>query len=70
MLREKRIGHLVMPMAQLLDDIRDLGGSFLVCAPCIRSRQIPPEALVDGAEVVAAARCIAEITTATNTLSY
>ncbi len=59
-----------MPMAQLLRDIRDLGGTFLVCGPCLKSRQIPPEALVDGAEVVAAARFVAEITSATNSLVY
>lgn len=59
-----------MPLAPLLNDIRDLGGAFLVCAPCIKSRQIPPEELVDGAEVIAAARFIAEITSATNSLVY
>lgn len=58
------------PMAKLMDDIRDLGGSFLVCGPCIKSRQIAAEELVEGAEVVAAARFVAEITSATNSLVY
>lgn len=59
-----------MPLTSLMNDIRDLDGKFLVCGPCIKSRDIAPEDLVDGAEVVAAARFVAEITSATNTLTY
>ena len=58
------------PMAELTRDIRDLGGSFLVCGPCMKIRHLSPEALVEGAEVVAAARFVAEITSATNSLVY
>jgi len=58
------------PMAELLKTVRELGATLLVCGPCIKSRQIPPEALVEGAEVVAAGRFIAEITSATSTLVY
>jgi uncharacterized protein len=59
------------PLAKLLDDIRDLGGLLLVCSPCLRSRGIAaPDDLVAGAEVVAAGRFIAEITSATNALVY
>ncbi len=59
-----------MPLINLMNDIRELGGKLLVCGPCINSRQIAPEALVKGAEVVAAARFVAEITSATNSLVY
>lgn len=59
------------PLAKLLADIRELGGKLLVCSPCLKSRGIAaPADLVDGAEVVAAARFIAEITSATNSLVY
>jgi predicted peroxiredoxin len=59
------------PLAKLLADIRDLGGTFLVCSPCLKSRGIAaPVDLVEGAEVVAAARFIAEVTSATNALVY
>jgi predicted peroxiredoxin len=58
------------PLAKLLADVRELGGSLLVCSPCLKSRAIAPADLVEGAEVVAAARFIAEITSATNTLTY
>src|SRR5574340_845976 len=58
------------PLARLLSDIRDLGGLLLVCGPCIKSRGIAADDLVEGADVVAAGRFIAEITSATNALTY
>jgi uncharacterized protein len=58
------------PLRELLTTVREFGGKFLVCNPCIKSRQIPEEALVEGAEVVAAGRFVAEITSATNSLVY
>jgi predicted peroxiredoxin len=58
------------PLAKLLADVRDLGGSLLVCGPCVKSRGITSDLMVEGAEVVAAGRFIAEITSATNSLVY
>jgi predicted peroxiredoxin len=59
------------PLAKLLADFRELGGTLLVCSPCLKSRGISaPDDLVDGAEVVAAARFVAEVTSATNSLVY
>ena len=29
------------PLAKLIDDVRELGGSLLVCAPCVKSRGSP-----------------------------
>jgi uncharacterized protein len=59
------------PLATLLTEARDLGAHLLICGPCIKSRGIDPATdLVPGAEVVAAARFIAEITSATSTLTY
>ena len=59
------------PLAKLLDDVRELGAQLLVCGPCINSRGIvAPDDLVEGTEVVAAGRFIAEITSATNSLVY
>ena len=58
------------PLAKLMRDFRELGGTMLVCGPCINSREIAATDLVEGAEVVAAGRFIAEITSATNSLVY
>jgi predicted peroxiredoxin len=59
------------PLAKLMKDFRELGGTMLVCGPCLKSRGLTgPDDLVEGAEVVAAARFISEITSATNSLVY
>ncbi len=58
------------PLAKLLADVRELGGHLLVCGPCLKSREIAAEDLVEGAEIVAAGRFVAEITSATNSLVY
>jgi predicted peroxiredoxin len=59
------------PLSKLMNDYKELGGKLLVCGPCVKSRQIDPDTqFVDNAEVVAAARFVAELTSATNALSY
>ncbi len=59
------------PLAKLMNDYRELGGKLLVCGPCVKSRQIDAATqFVENAEVVAAARFIVEITSATNALTY
>jgi predicted peroxiredoxin len=59
------------PLAKLMNDYRELGGKILVCGPCVKARQIDAVTqFVENAEVVAAARFIAEITSATNALTY
>jgi predicted peroxiredoxin len=59
------------PLAKLLADFIELGGKLFVCGPCIQARQITPDHhLVDGAEVVAAGRFVAEVTSAQATLVY
>ncbi len=58
------------PLAKLLADVRELGATLLVCGPCVNAREIKPEDLVPGAEIVAAGRFISEITSATNSLVY
>lgn len=58
------------PLAKLLADVVGLGGQLLVCSPCLKSRGITAEQLVEGAEIVAAGRFVAELAAATNALSY
>jgi predicted peroxiredoxin len=68
---EKVLAPEFPPLAKLMADFTELGGTLLVCSPCLKSRQlVAPDDLVPGAEVVAAARFIAEVTSATNTLVY
>lgn len=59
------------PLAKLMEDYRQLGGKLLVCGPCVNAREIDPATqFVENAEVVAAGRFVAEITSATNALVY
>jgi predicted peroxiredoxin len=58
------------PLGGLLETIHDLGGKLLVCSPCVKSRGLSEDDLVEGAEIVAAARFVAEVTSATNSLVY
>ena len=57
------------PLAKLVHDFQDLGGKALVCGPCVTSRGIG-DALISGAEIVAAGRFVAEITSAKACLTY
>jgi predicted peroxiredoxin len=60
-----------VPLAKLLATVLELGGKLLLCSPCLKSRGIAaPDDLIEGAEVVAAGRFIAEITSAHSTLVY
>jgi predicted peroxiredoxin len=58
------------PLGGLLESIVELGGKLLVCSPCVKSRGLSEDDLVEGTEIVAAARFVAEVTSATNSLVY
>ena len=53
-----------------LRTIHEMGGKFLVCSPCVKSRHLSEDDLVEGAEIVAAGRFVAEVTGADKTLVY
>jgi uncharacterized protein len=58
------------PLGELLETVKEMGGQLLVCSPCIKKRHLSENDLVDGAEIVAAGRFVAEVTSATNSLVY
>lgn len=58
------------PLGELLPVLVEEGAKLLVCAPCVQSRGLSAEDLVEGTEIVASARFVAEITSATNALVY
>ena len=58
------------PLGDLLETIKEMGGQLLVCSPCLKKRHLSEDDLVDGAEIVAAGRFVAEVTSATNSLVY
>lgn len=58
------------PLKELVDSFVQLGGTILVCGPCIQERQITPDMLVETAKPIKAARVVMELLEASATLSY
>ncbi len=59
------------PLKELLDIYLENGGKFLVCGPCVKSRQIDPaNEFIEGAIVVNAATFVKECAEATNVMVY
>jgi predicted peroxiredoxin len=58
------------PLIELLDSVAEMGGRLLACSPCLGPRAISSEDLIEAAEIIGAARLIAEVTSATTTLNY
>ena len=58
------------PISELLPVLLEAGSKLLVCSPCIKSRGLVPEDFVEGSEIVASARFVSEITSASNCVVY
>ena len=58
------------PLKGLVVSFVELGGTLLVCSPCIQERQITPDMLVETAQPIKAARVVVELLDANATLSY
>jgi uncharacterized protein involved in oxidation of intracellular sulfur len=58
------------PLKELVDSFLEMGGTLLVCTPCIQERKITKEMLVETAQPIKAARVVMEIIEAKATLSY
>ncbi len=58
------------PLKDLFEGFMQSGGKLLVCTPCIQERQLDQSMLVDGAELIAGARVIQEVTSSTAVLNY
>ena len=70
-------GYLEHVAAAGLPALKDLvgryleaGGKLLICTPCVRERHIEESDLIQGAELIAAARLNQEILSANATLVY
>ena len=58
------------PLEDLLKSFTELGGRLLVCSPCLKSRGITEDELIEGAKIIAAGTVVAETTSADSTLVY
>jgi predicted peroxiredoxin len=62
--------HGFPPIKDLVQSYLEAGGKMYVCGPCVNSRMIAPQELVEGATIVGAATFVAECVAATNVLVY
>jgi uncharacterized protein len=58
------------PLKELVDNFRELGGKLWVCTPCIKERKILESDLIEGAEVMAAARLTQALLESSASLVY
>lgn len=58
------------PLKDLLKTYIESGGKMYVCGPCVGSRMIAQQDMVQGATIVGAATFVAECVAATNVLVY
>ena len=58
------------PLKDLVGRYLEGGGKLLICTPCVRDRHIEESDLIEGAELIAAARLNQEILSANATLVY
>ncbi len=58
------------PLNKLIDGFIELGGKILVCAPCIKERNIAESDLIDTAQVIAGGTVINECCGAKAVWSY
>jgi uncharacterized protein involved in oxidation of intracellular sulfur len=57
-------------LKDLVNNYLESGGKLLICTPCIRDRNIEESDLIEGSELIAAARLNQEILSANATLVY
>lgn len=57
-------------LSDLISTFVEEGGKMHVCGPCVGSRQIQPEELIEGATIVGAATFVSESLAATQSLIY
>jgi len=58
------------PLKELVDNFRELGGKLWVCTPCIKERKILESDLIEGAEVMAAAKLTEALLESSASLVY
>jgi predicted peroxiredoxin len=59
-----------MPLKELMDAYVAQGGKFNVCSPCLKSRNIVKEDLIEGSVVIAAGTVVSEVLSAKSVVTY
>ncbi|SDB93124.1 DsrE family protein [Williamwhitmania taraxaci] len=59
-----------IPIKELIDAYISLGGSLLLCSPCLKARDITKEELIDGFAIIAAGTVVTEVMSANSVITY
>lgn len=59
-----------VPLKSLLDTFLELGGTLMLCTPCVKERNILPEELISGAQLIAAGTVATEVMSAKSVVTY
>ena len=57
-------------LSELIETYVEAGGKMYICGPCVGSRQIKDEELIEGATIVGASTFVSESLSATQSLIY
>ena len=58
------------PLGELVSSFVEAGGTFLVCSPCAKKRDIGPDDLIKGATIVGGATLVALLADGAASLSF
>lgn len=58
------------PLKKLVDNFVELGGKIWVCTPCIKSREITKDMLLDGIELMAGGKLVQACVEADAVITY
>jgi len=67
---EKSSAKGFIPAKELIDTYISLGGTLLLCSPCLKERNIGKEELINGTSIIAAGTVISEVMSARSVLTY
>lgn len=60
----------LMPLKKLLDTFIELGGTLMLCSPCVKERNISFDELISGSVLIAAGTVVTEVLSATSVVTY
>ena len=58
------------PLKKMVDSFIEFGGQLFICIPCIESRKITPDLLIEKAQLVKAGKVVQEVLEANAVLNY
>jgi predicted peroxiredoxin len=65
-----RLNPLDPPVAEMIQNVKESGGSILVCPPCAKVRGYEQEDFIDGVELAGSTSMLGEVSDGAKTLTF